>query len=224
MRSARIVFLALAFADSFATTSTSIHGDDRHYADALEELEHEMMIGDGGGVRKASARGDAGRSRSTPTTANLHRHRIDADDEHTGYNSHQIWKEDKKEELEGMRRRASETLADHLQGRETLDERDLVSLSKRMAALERKIRSVEGETPERVNIYRLPLSVSSWTTCLNIFLFLISRDHPLFVKCHDQYLERIERQERRLLEKFDRKKLRHAERVIRRRRSDKAEL
>ena len=155
MRSAILVFIALAFADSSATTSTSIRADDRHYADALEELEREMMIRDGGGVREARARGDAGRSRSTPTTANLHRHRLDADDEHTGYKSHQTWKEDKKEELEGMRRRASEKLVDHREGRETLGERDLVSLSKRMAALERKMRSVEGETPEMVNTYRL---------------------------------------------------------------------
>jgi hypothetical protein len=54
--------------------------------------------------------------------------------------------------LEDVRRRASETLDDHLEGRETLDERDLMYLSRRMAALERKMRSVDGETPERVSV------------------------------------------------------------------------
>jgi hypothetical protein len=154
MRSAIVAFFALAFADSSATTSTSIRVDDRHYADALEELEREMVIGDGGGVRKAGgARGDAGRSRSTtPTTASLHRHRLDAEDQHTGYKSHQLWKGDEREGgLEGMRRSASETLADHREGRETLGEQELVSLSRRMAALERRMRSAHGETPERVS-------------------------------------------------------------------------
>jgi hypothetical protein len=153
MRSATYVFLALAFANVSATTSNPTRGDDRRYADALEELEREMVIGDGGGVRKAGgARGDAGRSRSTtPTTASLHRHRLDTDDQHTGYKSHQLWKEEKKEGLEAARRRVSEKLADHREGRETLGERDLAHLSRRMAALERKMISVDGETPERVS-------------------------------------------------------------------------
>ena len=65
---------------------------------------------------------------------------------------HQLWKEDEKEGLEDVRCRALETLDDHLEGRETLDERDLMYLSRRMAALERKMRSVDGETPERVSV------------------------------------------------------------------------
>ena len=38
------------------------------------------------------------------------------------------------------------------EGRETLDERDLMYLSRRMAALERKMRSVDGEMQERVRV------------------------------------------------------------------------
>lgn len=189
MRSATLAFLALAIlANSSAKTptptSTTTRGEDRHYADALEDLEREMMTmmtadtsGDGGGgggggpLRKADKRGDAaGRwSRSTPSTTTtttnpttgLHRHRLDVDGEHAGYKSHHLWKEDKREELEGMRRRASEALAIHDEGREILDERDLKNLARRMAALERKMRSVDGETPEGVSRVR-----SGVTACL----------------------------------------------------------
>ncbi|KAL3810971.1 hypothetical protein ACHAXA_005387 [Cyclostephanos tholiformis] len=194
MRSATLIFLlapALFIDSSSATSTTTIRGDDRLYADALEELEREMTrMGHGGGgdgvggvPRMVDGRDDdCGGGGSRPS-------RSTTDDAHAAYRSHRPWKGGRIEELEGMRRRASEALADrHIDGtREVLDERDLSSLSRWMAALDGKMRS---ETEE-------------W------------------------YLERVEYHERGLIDKFERRKHKHAEEGFGRRRrmgDDKIEL
>ena len=145
---------------SSASTSTSIQGDYRHYADALEDLEREMtrvVAGPGRRGGDGDWVGDGGRySRSTTTTTtkpksssrttlgSIYRRRQDSsnDDAHdVGYESHdRLWGEGEGriEELGGMsRRRASQRAHnDRIDGRETLlDEEDLALLSKRMAAM-----------------------------------------------------------------------------------------
>ena len=165
MRPATFIFLALAFANASATSLNPTRGDERRRADAPEDTEPEATI------REARARGDAGTS--------TRRRRLDADGERGGYESHQLRKEDRREDLEALRRRASEKLADHREGREMLGERDLVHLSRRMAALKRKMRSVDGETPERVSPMCLFLFVASLISLYNTYqhrhAFVLSR-------------------------------------------------
>jgi len=176
MRSAILIF-ALAFKTDFgvdaAATTTR---QEKYYADALEELEKEIGSGVHGatqddaktnvhkrrgahhnteelaGFKKKVDRRKAERARrATDDIEKLNdqlQHFEGQSSDDLRQNFHQRQKE-KKIHLEKMHQEVSETLKAHHKGRKLLSNEDLERHTKKKAALERKNRTLEEETPER---------------------------------------------------------------------------
>ena len=115
---------------------------------------------------------------------------------------------EKRIHLDKMHREVTEVLDAHHDGRMLLSDRELKEHTRKQASLEKKRRSLEKETPEKVShdeeiiylIEELKLSSSPKLMCIIFY----------------QYIERMERHEEKMIEKMERKKKRHDERFSRR--------
>ena len=144
--------------------------DKRCHADVLEREANFRRAHHARARRRRGGDDDDARTRLSGPRCCCHCRRLDDDDDDVdayddnddddkkmkkkheagGYKSHKLRKEDAKEELEDNVKHRKRSMT--TEGRETLDERDLMYLSRRMAALERKMRSVDGEMQERVRV------------------------------------------------------------------------
>lgn len=88
--------------------------------------------------------------------------------------------EEKKVQLGEMHRKVSDALEAHHEGRELLGTDELEHHTRRKNALERKRRSLEEETPERVRLYIILHTLVIFTIGLVTFSHNISHVHIIF--------------------------------------------